>query len=108
MVKITVYQNQHGDLLGFRVYDHAGYDEEGYDIVCSAVSALTINCVNSLESLTDADVACSSDDEQAVIDLRINGPVPHDAGLLLKSYLLGVQEIENDYNRYVDVIIEEV
>ncbi len=32
---------------------HAGYAEEGQDIVCAAVSALIITTVNSLEKFTD-------------------------------------------------------
>ena len=34
---------------------HAGYAEEGYDIICAAVSALTVNTINSIEQFTEED-----------------------------------------------------
>ena len=35
------------------VKGHAGYDEYGKDIVCAAVSVLTVNMANSVEKFTD-------------------------------------------------------
>ena len=37
-----------GRFTGFHVKGHAGYAEEGSDIVCSAISVLTTTCVNAL------------------------------------------------------------
>lgn len=38
---------------GIQMDGHAGRSVNGQDIVCSAVSALTCNLINSLEDLTD-------------------------------------------------------
>ena len=43
-------------MIGFHVEGHAGYADYGQDIVCSAVSVLVINCINSIDELTDASV----------------------------------------------------
>ncbi|MFR5702513.1 MAG: ribosomal-processing cysteine protease Prp [Eubacterium ramulus] len=43
MVKITVYQNHDQQFVGFDCLGHAEYSDEN-DIVCAAVSAMTINC----------------------------------------------------------------
>ena len=53
MVKVTVYQNQDDVYYGFRMEGHAGFAAYGNDIVCSAVSALVINTMNSIEQFTD-------------------------------------------------------
>ena len=42
MIHITLWQNEKEEIIAFEVDGHAGYGEEGWDIVCSAVSALTI------------------------------------------------------------------
>ena len=52
MVKITVYQNHDQQFVGFDCLGHAEYSDEN-DIVCAAVSAMTINCINSIETFTE-------------------------------------------------------
>ena len=52
MITITV-KKRNGNYLEFVSKGHAGYAEEGQDIVCAAVSVLVINTVNSLETFTD-------------------------------------------------------
>ena len=49
---ITVRVERTGDSFSmFQVTGHAGYAQSGYDIYCAAVSALTLNTVNSIEVL---------------------------------------------------------
>ena len=50
MITITV-KKRNGNYLEFVSKGHAGYAEEGQDIVCAAVSVLVINTVNSLEDI---------------------------------------------------------
>ena len=49
MTKVTFYQNSENQCVGFTSEDHAGYAQEGKDIVCAGISALVINTVNSIE-----------------------------------------------------------
>ena len=43
MTKVTFYQNSENQCVGFTSEDHAGYAQEGEDIVCAGISALVIN-----------------------------------------------------------------
>ena len=52
MINITVKKRK-GSYLDFLSKGHAGYAEEGQDIVCAAVSALIITTVNSLDAFTE-------------------------------------------------------
>ena len=56
MTHITIYKSTNGGIVGFRSAGHAGYAEEGSDIICSAVSILTFNTINSIEKFTDDEV----------------------------------------------------
>ena len=47
MITIKV-SKKNGSYVDFVSKGHAGYAEEGYDIVCAAVSVLIINTVNSI------------------------------------------------------------
>ena len=51
MITITV-KREDGMYRSFRSEGHSGYADEGSDIICAAVSALSVNALNSIESLT--------------------------------------------------------
>jgi uncharacterized protein YsxB (DUF464 family) len=68
MTHITIYKSSATNrTVGFKSAGHAGYAEEGSDIICSAISVLTINTINSIEQFTDAVYDMSVDDEEASI-----------------------------------------
>lgn len=96
--------------MGFDVFGHAGYAEAGNDIVCAAVSALVINAVNSIEKFTEDETSWVSDEDSGNITFRFSHPASHDAGLLLDSMILGLEEIENssEHEEYIDIIFKEV
>ena len=110
MIKITVYKNQKHVYVGFDIEGHAGFHEEGKDIVCAAVSVLVINTINSIERFT-ADITSSlSQEDSGRIEFRFQNSPSHDAKLLLDSMILGLEEIEenSEYQSYIDIIFEEV
>ena len=49
MISIVIWKDGKGDILGFSVEGHAGYEEEGKDIVCASISTLFTTAVNALE-----------------------------------------------------------
>ena len=49
MICITVTESD-GEYISVESDGHAGYAEEGQDIICAAVSALIVNTVNSVET----------------------------------------------------------
>ena len=53
MIKVTIYKTERHEYVGFDTEDHAGYGEQGQDILCAACSALVINALNSIERFTD-------------------------------------------------------
>ena len=107
MVKITVYQNHDQQFVGFDCLGHAEYSDEN-DIVCAAVSAMTINCMNSIEEFTDTLFYCDSNETDGMISFRITANNGADAQLLLKSLVLGLAKTERNYEEYIDLIFEEV
>ena len=86
---------------------HAEYSDEN-DIVCAAVSAMTINCMNSIEEFTDTLFYCDSNETDGMISFRITENNGADAQLLLKSLVLGLEDMESNYEEYIDLIFEEV
>ena len=110
MIRVTVYKTERHEYVGFDVSGHAGYAESGEDIVCSAVSALVINAVNSIDRLTDDETSSVADEETGDIEFRFKGHPSHDARLLLDSMILGLEAIEDsgEYESYIDIVFKEV
>ena len=84
MINITVKKRK-GSYLDFLSKGHAGYAEEGQDIVCAAASILVINTINAIEEFTEDDASLISEDEMGMISYHLNHP-SKDAQLLLVSH----------------------
>ena len=109
MTKVTIYKNELNECVGFKVCEHAGYAKEGNDIVCSAISILTINTMNAIEQFTDVNFMQDVDEEECRIEFKINEPTK-ETTLLLETMVLGLQTLEanEEYEDYIDLIFEEV
>lgn len=107
MIKITIYQDKDCRFVGFDCQDHAEYAQAGSDIVCAAVSALTISCMNGIETLCEDSFTQDIDEKNALIQYRLT-TFGHDAQLLFHSMVLGLEEIESNYSEYIDIIFKEV
>jgi len=106
-MEVTFYRDTEGTVRGFQVSGHSGYAESGKDILCSAVSALTLNTVNSIEAFTEDEVdALAVNEEEGFRHFRLK-TVSEKSKLLLDSLVLGITEIEKSYSGYLKVCNEE-
>lgn len=108
MIRVKIFRNNSGDIYGFRLTGHADYAKSGRDIVCSAVSVLTVNTINSIERFTDEHFSCETDDKKGgylefVLPAVKDGEHNHDVQLLLDAMLGGLNDIENEYSRYISI-----
>ncbi len=105
MIKVKFFRNRNSDIFCFEVVDHA--DSK----VCSAVSALTINTVNSIEEFTDEDFTVDIVDEDRICFISNslkNNKKNRDVTLLLNSLELGLNSIFEEYKNDIIIEYEEV
>lgn len=109
MTEITFYQDEAGNIMGFRSEGHAEYADAGEDVVCAAISALVINTVNAINELTEDEADADIDEDEGYIDVSFFDTPGHDAQLLLKALALGLTNMEDDedVSDFIDVIFEE-
>ncbi len=100
MITVDFFRTKDGRIQGFCFEGHADAGEYGYDLVCSAVSALSISTVNAIESLTKAGFS----EEEAAEDggflkvmLEPAGAGDHDAQLLLEALHQGISQMAESY-----------
>jgi len=103
MIQAVFYKDSNDCYKGFQLKGHAGFAAYGHDIVCAAVSALTINTVNSIEKFTDDWFDYEAEESKGWIVLRFSEKVSKETTLLLDSLWLGLTEIEKDNTRYLSV-----
>ncbi len=76
------------------------FDRYGKDVVCAAVSILTINTVNSFESfLPEEETVVNVDDKKGSIECFFKKEPSEKAKLLLDAYFLGTSGIKKEYGK---------
>ncbi len=108
MINVLIFNDKNGCCRGFDCQGHAGYADAGEDIVCSAVSVLTINTVNAIENFTDDPFICIPDEESGLIQVNFQDVLSHDADLLVKTMIQGLCSIAEIYSDHIHVEIKEV
>lgn len=94
--------------MGFKSYGHAGMADAGQDIVCAAISILTINTMNAIEKFTQDKYQQEIDEKNACIDFKLDSIPSNEVNLLLRTMVLGIRTIYEDYERYINLSFKEV
>ena len=106
MITVTIYKDS-SQYNRFTVEGHAGYAQKGFDIICAAVSALTVNTVNSIEAFTKDRLL--AEEKNGFLTCQFEGPLSSQAALLMDSMVLGLTDIQNNYGKqYIRLIFKEV
>ena len=111
MTRITFYKSN-GVFYGFEEKGHTGYEEAGRDILCSAISAMTMLIINAIEISYGSDADYIIDEETTNIKLIARGALARFesdekkryaiAGLIL-AYYEQLRELTEEYYEYLSV-----
>ena len=111
MTTITFYKSN-GFYYGFEEQGHTGYGESGEDILCSALSAMTMLIINAIEVTYDCNVDYTIDEETTDIRLIAKSALPKyekdekkqfAVSGLIQAYFLQLMDLIEDYYDYLDV-----
>ncbi len=99
----ALFLKNNKNIIGFEIKNH------GRDIVCSAVSILSLNTVNSLEAFTDAKYIIDYDTNGGFLKCIIDeSSLCEKSILLLSSLELGLKGIEIEYPKDICLKYKEV
>lgn len=105
MIIVRIERHEDGTIDGFSSRGHAGYADHGEDIVCAAVSAITVGTVNSIEALTGVEMKAKMKDGFLSARLPVlpeNSP-KEQVQLLLESMQVMLASIEESYGEYIKI-----
>ena len=99
MISIIIWKDKTGDILGFSTEGHAGYEEEGKDIICSSISTLFTTAVNALEEQTGwTDHYLVTGNESNFCEVFIPDHATKEerdtANIILKTIVRGILDVE--------------
>ena len=115
MTKIT-FLRRNGIFWGFHETGHTGFGEEGDDILCSALSAMTMLILNTLEIAYECPVDYTIDDKSAEITVKCKSALPEyekdekkrfAVSGLFEGYFMQLNDLLDEYYDFLDVDIQE-
>lgn len=108
MTVVYFTENTDRKIIGFTSHGHAGYKKRGPDIVCAAISILTINAVNSLDEIAGADLVHSEDQKEGIISVKLKSRPDEKTETIFRSLILGLKGISAEYgSKYCKVTVKE-
>lgn len=107
MIRAVVWTKPDGTPRKITVDGHADYDEYGRDIICAAVSALTLTAANAVEQFTEDQVDVEAKEGHFV--MVFPGTISQASALLANTLVLGLQGIADSYGeQFIRIRFEEV
>ena len=115
MTRVIFYRRD-GIIYGFREQGHTGYGESGDDVLCAALSAMTMLIINTAEIAYASDVEYTIDEKTTDIKLIIRGALPEYSvdekkqfalSGLLTGYYYQLNDLTEDYYDYLEVEITD-
>ena len=75
MTKVVFFRND-GIFYGFRETGHTGYGDEGYDILCAALSSMTMLLINSINVVFAGELDYTIDEGATEIMVQSKSALP--------------------------------
>ena len=111
MTKIVFYRSN-GIFWGFEEQGHTGYGDAGEDILCSALSAMTMLIINTIEVSYASDVDYEIDDDDTRIVVSSKAALPefeederkrYAVSGLFMSYFYQLNDMTEEYYKFLEV-----
>ena len=94
--------------VAFKLTGHADAGDYGHDIVCAAVSVLSISTVNGLTKVIHGRPKVEKNDAEGGF-LRVTHIDPgHDAQILMDAFLNAMEDIQEQYPDFIKIKMTEV
>ena len=117
MTKIVFFRSD-GIFYGFEEQGHTGFGTEGDDVLCAALSAMTMLIVNTIEVAYASDIDYKIDENTTTISVTAMGALPEfeederkrfAVGGIIMGYYYQLNDLVEEYYEFleVDVVDDE-
>ncbi|MBQ7315370.1 MAG: ribosomal-processing cysteine protease Prp [Clostridia bacterium] len=111
MTSITFYKAD-GFYYGWEEQGHTGYGESGDDVLCAALSSMTMLIINAIEVSYASDVEYTVDEKTTDIRVVARGALPkyeknekkqYAVSGLIQAYFFQLMDLVEEYYEFLDV-----
>jgi len=95
----VIFFKKDGYYTGFTVSGHAMFNQKGKDIVCAAISVLTINTINALDEINHESMDVDMDENKGLLKMVLLSHKEESSQTLMKTLVLGLESIQKEYGR---------
>ena len=103
MVSIGIQRNSENQVIGCHISGHAGYAEEGSDIICSSISSLTQAPVIGLEKHLNLHPSCLVNQEDGILEVALNSAPTDMTQAILMTMFYSVDSVARQCPQYVRI-----
>lgn len=102
----AIFTVSEGYIQGFDVSGHAGYGEEGEDILCASVSSAVLMAANTITEIQHLQADITEHD--GFLSLKLSPDEAKSAEVTLNGLLLHLNALSQEYSQFIKVNISEV
>ena len=107
MTKVKIFR-KNGSIVGYKATGHSGYDEQDYDIVCSAISTSLQMTLVGIQEILKLNPNFKMDDGFLEVDLKnIDEDKMKDVNLLTNTMFIFLKEFSKQYPKYIRLVEKE-
>ena len=108
----VIFYKTDGYYYGFEEQGHTGYGEAGDDVLCAALSSMTMLLINTIEVSYASSVDYKIDEKTTDIRLMAKSALPKyekderkqfDVSGLIQAYFLQLMDLVEEYYEFLDV-----
>ena len=108
----VIFYKSNGVYYGFEEQGHTGYGESGDDVLCAALSSMTMLIINAIEVSYGASVDYTIDEKTTDIKLIAKCALPKyekdekkqfSVSGLIQAYFFQLMDLVEDYYEFLDV-----
>ena len=109
MIKVNIKKEQSGRIQSFEMSGHANFDVHGKDLVCAGASAVSFGALNAIFKLTKGTPTIDQGTDGGYLKAVFSEAeiASDDIQLILKTMIVSLQTIEQDYGQHIKIIFNE-
>ena len=107
MTKVEIFR-KNGSIVGYKANGHAGYSEQGSDIICCAISTSLQMTLAGIQEVLKLEPKFKMNDGFLDVDLRnISQNKFTEINILTETMVLFLKELTKQYPKYVRLVEKE-
>ena len=115
MTRINFFRRS-GVFYGFEEVGHSGFDDAGYDILCAAISSMTMLVINTIEVALETDVQYVVDEIRTKISVTSLEALPEYSddekrrfavAKVFEGYYLQLKDMQEEYYDNLSVEVRD-